>query len=158
MPYIHLTIFIAAPRERVFDLSRSILVHLQSMKDHKEEVVEGKKKGLMDKGETITWKVGLLMKKRIIKVKITQMQRPDFFVDEQESGDFKMMKHEHYFKAIENGTLMIDQFHYEAPYGFMGKMVNRLFLEKYITGLLEKRNAAIKSIAEGNRWIEYMQA
>ena len=158
MPYIHLTIFIAAPRERVFDLSRSIGLHQLSMQDHREEVVEGKKKGLMDMGESITWSARHLMKKRTMKVAITRMQRPDFFVDEQVSGDFKMMKHEHYFKAIENGTLMIDQFHYEAPFGFFGKVANSLFLEKYMTRMLEKRNAVIKSIAESNRWIEYMQA
>ena len=39
MPNIHLTTFIAAPVERVFDLSRNIDLHKESMTKHKEEAV-----------------------------------------------------------------------------------------------------------------------
>ena len=39
MPVIHLTTFIAAPVQRVFDLSRSIDLHKHSMAKHKEEPI-----------------------------------------------------------------------------------------------------------------------
>jgi ligand-binding SRPBCC domain-containing protein len=54
-----------------------------------------------------------LFKERLLKVKITFLQSPHTFIDEQVEGDFAMLKHEHFFKPIQNGTLMIDQFRYE---------------------------------------------
>src|SRR5919107_3243133 len=113
MPLIHLTNFIAAPIERVFDLSRSVALHKRSMSKYGEQAINGKKSGLMDLGETVTWKAKHVYKERIMTVKITSLQRPFAFTDEQVKGDFKMMKHEHFFKPTDNGTIMIDQFFYE---------------------------------------------
>src|SRR5690606_20329002 len=107
--------------------------------------------GIMQLNETTTWKARHLFKERVLQVKITGLQKPDFFIDEQVKGDFLMMKHEHYFKHAENGTIMIDQFRYEVK-GIFGKWINRIYLEKYIRKLLEERNAFIKNVAEGNLW------
>ena len=41
MPTIHLTTFIAAPAQVVFDLSRHIGVHKESMANYKEDAVAG---------------------------------------------------------------------------------------------------------------------
>jgi ligand-binding SRPBCC domain-containing protein len=156
MPYIHLTTFIEAPRERVFDLSRSVDLHKSSMKHHEEQVINGVMNGLMNMNDDVTWKAKHLFKVRTLKIKITQMQRPDFFCDEQVSGDFLTLKHEHYFKPIENGTIMIDQFRYELKKSFITKLVNRFYLEKYMTKLLEESNAVIKAAAEGNQWKQFL--
>jgi ligand-binding SRPBCC domain-containing protein len=156
MPFIHLTTFIAAPQERVFDLSRSIALHKASMKAYKESIINGKQDGLLELDESVTWTARHLFKQRVIRVRIIKLQRPDYFVDEQEEGDFKMMKHEHYFKPIENGTIMIDQFHFETAFGFLGKWINNLYLEKYMTRLLNERNQIIKQTAEGNLWNQYL--
>ena len=67
-----------------------------------------------------------------------------------------MMKHEHYFKEVENGTLMIDQFHFESPYGRLGVLVNKIYLRRYMQKLLELRNEVIKQVAEGNQWKQYL--
>ena len=76
MPTIHLTTFIAAPIERVFDLSRSIDLHKKSMTDYREEAVAGTITGLINLDETVTWKAKHLMKTRVLQVKIIAMQRP----------------------------------------------------------------------------------
>ena len=156
MPYIHLTIFIASPAERVFNLSRSIDVHKDSMKKYQETIINGMINGLMGLNDPVTWKARHFFKDRVMKVRITEMKIPDFFVDEQVLGPFKMMKHEHYFKTIQNGTLMIDQFRYEGPKTILGKLAGTLFLEKYITRLLNERNEFIKKIAESNEWEKYL--
>src|SRR6266498_4581335 len=135
MPFIHLTTFIAAPQERVFDLSRSVALHKASMKDHDEKNVAGTMIGLMNLNDTVTWTAKHFFKQRSLKIKITKFQRPEHFIDEQEEGDFKIMKHEHYFKSIENGTIMIDQFHFETPRGLIGKLINNFYLERYMTKL-----------------------
>lgn len=152
LPLIHLTTFIEAPPDRVFNLSRSITLHKKSM-EHKQEVaIAGTVSGLLGLDESVTWKAKHLGKQRMLKVKITQMQEPLSFTDEMVEGSFRSMKHEHHFKAVENGTIMIDLFNYEIPYGRFGKLFNRLYLSKYIRRLLEQRNQVIKEYAESNKW------
>jgi len=152
MPTIHLTTFIAAPVERVFDLSRSIDVHKKSLAHTNEQAVAGTTSGLIQQDETVTWKAKHLGKVRVMKVKISSMTAPQSFTDELVNGDFKEMKHEHHFKPIKNGTLMIDLFSFESPYGSLGKMVNYIFLKRYLRKLLERRNRAIKEYAETDKW------
>ena len=152
MPLIHLTTFIAAPAERVFDLSRSIDVHKKTMAHANEQAVAGTVSGLIQQDETVTWKAKHLGKIRVLKVKISSMQPPASFTDEMVSGDFKQMKHEHHFKPIQNGTLMIDLFSFESPYGAAGKFINYIFLKRYLRKLLERRNQAIKEFAETDKW------
>lgn len=156
MAFIQLTSFIAAPRQRVFDLSRNVSLHRQSMQQHREEIVDGVRSGLMQLNDTVTWQARHLFKQRKMTVKITQLLFPEYFVDEQVTGDFAMMKHEHYFKEIENGTLMIDQFRFQSPYGVAGKLLDRFYLEKYMVRLLEQRNASIKKAAEGSQWKQFL--
>jgi ligand-binding SRPBCC domain-containing protein len=152
MPTIHLTTYINAPTDRVFDLSRNIDLHKQSMTKHKEEAVAGVRFGMVEKEDTVTWKAKHFFKTRILRSKITDMKKPQMFVDEQAEGDFKMMKHEHHFKPCENGTIMIDLFHFEIPYGSIGKMFSRVYLTRYMKKLLEHRNNIIKEFAETEKW------
>ena len=152
MPNIHLTTFIAAPVDRVFDLSRNIDLHKKSMIKHKEEAVAGIRSGLIEKDETVTWRARHLFKNRLLRSKITEMKKPDMFTDEQAEGDFKMMKHEHHFKPCENGTIVIDLFHFESPYGILGQWFNSLYLTNYLKRLLEHRNKTIKEFAESEKW------
>ena len=152
MPVIHLTTFIAAPTEIVFDLSRHIELHKRSMAEFKEEAVAGTRFGLIEKDETVTWKAKHFFKTRFLRVKITEMKKPDYFIDEQLSGNFKMMEHEHHFKPCDNGTIMIDLFSYEVPYGLLGKIFDRFYLSKYITRLLQKRNQTIREYGESDKW------
>lgn len=152
MPTIHLTTFIAAPVDVVFDLSRHIGLHQQSMAKYKEEAVAGIRMGLIEKDETVTWKAKHFFKTRILRSKITELKKPELFIDEQVQGDFKMLKHEHHFKPCENGTIIIDLFHFESPYGFLGKWINNLYLINYMKGLLEQRNKTIKEFAESGKW------
>ncbi len=152
MPTIHLTTFIAAPVERVFDLSRHIGLHIQSMAKFKEEAVAGTRFGLIGKDETVTWKARHFFKYRFLRSKITEMQKPEMFTDEQVQGNFKMMKHEHHYKPCENGTIVIDLFHFESPYGMFGRWFNRIYLTGYLKKLLEQRNKTIKEFAESDKW------
>lgn len=158
MPIIHIETFINASPQTVFDLSRSVDLHKASMTHHREEVIDGLQTGLMGKGDTVTWKANHLFKTRSLKVRITQLNAPKFFVDEMIEGDFKKMRHEHEFKAVNGGTLMIDRFSFEAPFGIIGKLVSFLFLKHYMTTLLSQRNNTIKKTAESTRLNQYLQA
>ncbi len=122
------------------------------MENHKEEAVAGTRFGLMEKEDTVTWKAKHILKTRILRVKITGMTKAEKFIDEQVEGDFKLMRHEHFFKPCDNGTIMIDLFHFESPYGAIGKFFNAIFFTRYMKKLLEHRNNLIKEIAETGKW------
>ena len=156
MPKIHLTTFIAAPLQRVFDLSRSIDLHRDSMKKYDEQAVEGRMNGLIEGGESVSWTAKHLFKVRKLTSRITDFDPPNQFTDVQVKGAFKSYRHEHHFRQIENGTIMIDQFFYEVPYGGIGKVVNRIYLQRYLERLFEHRNNAIKQAAETDRWKNYL--
>jgi ligand-binding SRPBCC domain-containing protein len=156
MPTIHLTTFIEAPIERVFDLSRSIDLHKKSMAHTGEEAVGGVTMGLINLQEYVIWKARHLGKTRMLKSRITEMVRPGNFTDEMVEGAFRSLKHQHHFKSIQNGTLMIDYFDYEMPYGFIGQLVDRFYLHRYLTKMLETRNEAIKKCAETDQWKRFI--
>ena len=152
MPTIHLTTFIAAPIERVFDLARSIELHKKSMAHTNEQAIAGTTSGLIELNESVTWKAKHLFKIRILKSSIKKMEKPFSFTDEMITGDFKSMKHEHHFKQVNNGSLMIDLFSFETPYGSFGKIINTVYLSNYLKKLLEQRNNMIKEFAESDKW------
>lgn len=156
MPTIHLTSFIQAPIERVFDLSRNIDLHKKSMTESGEEAVAGTTNGLIQQGETVTWKAKHLGKTRFHKSRITVMQSPNHFIDEMVEGDFKSFEHSHHFMKIENGTIMIDLLRYEVPYGLVGRLVDRFYLFRYLTKMMENRNLYIKQTAESERWRQFL--
>ena len=110
----------------------------------------------MNNGSEVTWKAHHLFKTRILKIKITSFNPPNNFTDEQTEGDFSLMKHQHFFKPCENGTIMIDIFQFESPYNALGKIFNKIYLTNYMKKLLEERNKLIKEVAEGNRWKNYL--
>jgi hypothetical protein len=70
MTKIHLTTFIAAPIDRVFDLSRSIDLHKISTAHTNEEAIAGTTTGLIKFNETVTWQAKHLFKKENLQVKL----------------------------------------------------------------------------------------
>ena len=153
MPRIHLKTVIKAPQERVFDLSRSIDLHQQSMIHTNEKAIAGRTGGLIELNETVTWEAKHLYQKRYLTVAITRMKPYSFFQDEMIKGDFKTMIHQHQFLQKENCvTEMRDDFYFESPYGIIGQLANKLFLTSYMRSLLVSRNSIIKQYAETEQW------
>jgi len=152
MPSIKLETLIRAKKEIVFDLSRSIDLHKISTKQTHEEAISGVTSGLIKNNETVTWKAKHFGFYQKLTVKITEFERPNYFVDEMTKGIFKKMKHKHFFNEIENGTLMIDIFDYKSPLGIFGMIADNIFLRNYLKKFLEKRNMVIKEFAESEKW------
>lgn len=157
MPTIHLTTFIPAPVKRVFDLSRSISLHKLSMQHTKEQAIAGVTSGLIKKDETVTWKAKHFFKTRVFTSKVTEMLPFEKFTDTMVQGDFKSFEHEHYFKPVENGTIVIDILRFETPYGLIGKVLNKVYLKHYIEKLIRMHNDVIRSYATGEKWKVVLQ-
>ena len=113
--------------DTVFDLSRSVELHKISTSQTNEEAVAGITSGLMNLHDTVTWNARHLFKQRSFTSKITAFQRPFYFKDEMQQGDFKKFVHEHFFEKNENGILMKDKPLLEAPYGLPGKLPQDFF-------------------------------
>jgi ligand-binding SRPBCC domain-containing protein len=144
---------IKAPIERCFDLSRSIELHLQSSD---ERAIAGVTTGLIGNGELVTWQgrhFGFLITHT---TRISAFSFPRYFQDSMVRGAFRSYCHDHYFKKLDHGTMMIDLVEFSAPYKIVGRAVERLFLEKHMRLLLLRRNQAIKQVAESNEWTKYL--
>jgi ligand-binding SRPBCC domain-containing protein len=152
MALIYLTDLVNAPIERVFDLSRSIELHIISTGRSGEKAISGVTTGLIENGETVTWQAFHLFKQRTFTSKITAFQKPCFFKDEMQDGDFKKFSHDHFFKELDGKTEMSDKVILESPFGFFGRIITSLFLKAYITRFLKERNRVIKEYAETDKW------
>jgi|SRR6218665_519398 len=148
MTAINLITKINAPIQTVFDLARNIDIHQASLNQTNEKAIDGKTSGLIEKGETVTFRgkhFGIYLKH---ESKITQMESPDYFVDEMSRGHFKSFRHEHSFVEKNGKTAMIDWIEYKTPFGIFGRVFDRIFLKKYLTKILTERNTFIKQTAE----------
>ena len=150
MPKIKLKTIIHADIEICFDLARSIDLHSISTAKTHEKAVDGKTKGLIELNEFVTWEATHFGVRQKLTSKITAFERPFHFRDEQQKGIFKRIYHDHYFQKLEDGVLMTDEFTYEAPFGILGKWVEKLILTSYLTKFLEERNQMIKEYAESD--------
>jgi ligand-binding SRPBCC domain-containing protein len=156
MPLIALETDISAPIERVFDLARSIDLHIATMSKHDEIAVGGVTKGLIGLGETVTWQATHFGIRQKLTSKITVCDRPHRFQDVMVKGAFKGFTHDHLLTKTANGTLMHDVFDYESPLWFLGKIADALFLESYMTEMLSERNEVIKRAAESEEWRNFL--
>ncbi|WP_299442533.1 SRPBCC family protein [uncultured Aquimarina sp.] len=144
MTTIQLSTVIQAPLENVFDAARNIDLHINSAKNTKEKAIAGRTSGLIALYETVTWRGRHFGMYLTHQSKITSLRYPTFFIDEMISGHFKRFKHQHVFKKTSTGTEMIDVLEYITPYGFFGRVFDRLILKKHLTEFLTTRNQFIK--------------
>ncbi len=156
MPTIELATFIAAPRERVFDLARSIDLHTASTASTGERAVAGVTSGLIGLGEEITWRARHFGVWQSLTVRITAFERPHHFADAMLRGAFQRMEHDHYFEPSSGGTAMRDIFTYESPLGTLGRIADFLFVERHMRSFLTERNRVMKAAAESDGWKQYL--
>jgi len=148
MPKFEISTHINAPIEVCFDLARSIDLHMESTKQTGEQAVGGRTSGLIGLGETVTWRAKHFGIRQKLTAKITRFEYPYYFTDEMVNGAFKSFRHDHLFSTIDGNTIMKDVFDFESPMGSIGKLVNFLFLTRYMRKLLLIRNQVIKQVAE----------
>ncbi len=96
-------------------------------------------------GQIITYRVSPLPGFRSSWVtEITEVQAPNFFIDEQRSGPYVMWHHEHHFEKTENGVMMIDRVSYKLPMGALGRLFGGAFVKKQLRGVFEYRAKKLK--------------
>lgn len=70
---------------------------------------------------------------------ITHVKDKEYFVDEQRFGPYSFWHHKHFLKEVPGGIEMTDILHYKIPFGFLGKIVNSLFIKHKIKEIFDYR-------------------
>jgi ligand-binding SRPBCC domain-containing protein len=156
MPTIELITEIDAPIDRVFDLARSIDLHTHSTSKTRERAVAGVTSGLIGAGDEVTWRARHFGVWQSLTVRVNVFEPPTHFSDSMVRGAFRRMVHHHYFTASPQGTTMRDVFTFQSPLGVCGRLVDALFLTRYLRLFLVGRNRVIKAAAESDGWRRYL--
>ena len=77
---------------------------------------------------------------------IKNVVHENYFVDEQRHGPYKFWHHEHWFEETANGVLMKDRITYALPLGFIGKLMNKLFVRKQLASIFEYRKQKVETL------------
>ncbi len=140
---------IRAPMAAVFWASLDIDAHLASMEASGETAIGGVTSGTILLGETVTWRARHFGITWTMTSKITALEEPVRFVDEQQRGPFKFFRHEHLFSADGEVTTMVDHISFAAPLGPLGSIAERAVLHRYLPELIMERNDFLRSHLEG---------
>jgi ligand-binding SRPBCC domain-containing protein len=77
---------------------------------------------------------------------IAHVKDGEYFIDEQRFGPYALWHHEHHFAAIKGGVKMTDILNYAIPYGFIGRLSNRLLVGKEIKKIFTYREKAVNDL------------
>ena len=151
MPTLHRKTRIDAPRERVFDLARHVEAHVATMPD---ERVSGAT-GLLERGDVVTFHQRQFGVPFSLTAEVTELDRPRRFADEQRSGVFGSLVHEHTFEAVDGGTVMVDDVTFAMPFGPLGR-VGQPIARRRLARLIDYHATELKRLAEGEDWRQFL--
>jgi ligand-binding SRPBCC domain-containing protein len=75
---------------------------------------------------------------------ITQIRHKEYFVDEQRLGPYQIWHHQHHFKEVPGGVEMVDIIDYRLPFGFLGLILQRLFIGRKVEQIFEYRTKVLE--------------
>ncbi|SEB94607.1 SRPBCC family protein [Terriglobus roseus] len=156
MTTIKLETRIAAPAMRVFLLSLSIDLHVESAAATREQAIDGVTHGIIGPGQSVTWRgrhFGVILRHTSL---ITRYEPPFCFEDAMTRGMFANFAHRHTFHPITEGTCMEDELTFRAPLGVLGIVAERVVLRSYFTQFLKDRDAHIRQVAESDQWQRFV--
>ncbi len=81
---------------------------------------------MMKLQDTVTWQATHFGINFNMTSAIPVLKEPNYFVSQMIKGPFKKLYHQHLFEEKNNQTIMTDIFEFEAPYGMLGKVVEKL--------------------------------
>jgi ligand-binding SRPBCC domain-containing protein len=125
--------------EALFDLSRSIDAHMDSQHGYGERAVAGVTRGLIAEGQEVTLRARHFGVSLTMTSRITALDYPVAFVDDQIRGPFKSFRHIHEYEATATGCIMTDRVELTAPFGILGRLAEWLFLRRYLQRLIAER-------------------
>ncbi|MDB5297957.1 MAG: cell division protein [Phycisphaerales bacterium] len=148
---LRVAILIDAPVAVCFDLARSVDAHVKSAAGTGERVVGGRRSGLLELGDEVTWEGRHFGFVQRLSSRITEFRPFTFFQDRMAKGAFRFLEHDHVFQSHGGGTLMTDVLRFEAPFGPLGWVAERVVLDPHLRRFLVARGRVLKAMAEDSR-------
>ena len=106
-------------------------LNLRITSDFPEEIYQGL---------LISYKVTPLFKIPLNWVtEITAVDKPNYFVDEQIVGPYKIWHHEHFFREVDEGVEIEDRVSYLMPFEPLGSIVHALIVKKQLKEIFKYR-------------------
>ena len=149
--------WIAAPVERVFLLSTSVPVVQMTLAMKPVAGTGGwRTDGLIVAGDTVEWRGWKFGLPQMHTSLISGYEVGRFFQDTQLRGRFAEFQHDHHFEPIRDGTELWDEVRFRLPFGWAGALVAKRLMAPEIAGLVKRRFALLKGLAEGEGWRKYV--
>lgn len=82
---------------------------------------------------------------------ITQVNEPNYFIDEQRFGPYSLWHHQHHFKAVPGGVEMTDEVNYAIPLGPLGRLAHFIFVGREVNRIFEHRFNVLKEFFKGEK-------
>ncbi len=141
--------WIDAPVELCFDMARDVGVHAESASFSGERLVEpGKLHGTLEPGDLLCFEGRHAGFRHRFCTRITFVDRPHVFVDQQESGFFRSMRHAHWFSPLAGGTLMSDHLTWRTP---LGALLDAIYMTRHLSWFVKTKQAVLKRIVEASK-------
>lgn len=80
---------------------------------------------------------------------ITQVNKYNFFIDEQRMGPYRIWHHEHHFREVDGGVEMRDILYYSVPFGIFGRLADRVFVNNKVKQIFSFRKEKILELFPG---------
>lgn len=137
-----------APRHVMFDLARSQRAHTESMA-YSRESVRGPGRDLLEQGDRVRFNGRHFGLRFTLTGLVTELTAYERFTDQQVSGPFRSLTHQHLFvDEADGGCQMIDRLTFAAPFDPLGIVAEKAVLRRYMTWLLEQRGRELCRLAD----------
>jgi ligand-binding SRPBCC domain-containing protein len=147
-------IVVQAPVKRCFLLSTSVEIVAITLK---MRPVRGRISGLITDGDKVRWEGWVFGLPQHHESLIGPFEPPVFFRDSMLTGRFSSFEHSHHFFDQGDGSVRLsDEVRFRMRLGWAGYLAGKWILAPHIRGLLRRRFALLKEIAEGRGWQNYL--
>jgi len=145
--YLHREQIIPAPLETVWDYFCDPLnLNEITPPDINFEIVRGGDAKMFE-GQVIEYRVEFLRGIRSLWLtEISHVREGVYFVDEQRLGPYRFWYHEHGFEGCPGGTKMTDRVAYVIPFGFLGDVLNKVWIAGRLKSIFDYRRQKINEL------------
>ena len=142
--YLHRTQMIPASLDRVWGFFADPKnLNEITPPDMNFEIIAGGDIGMYE-GQIIEYRVEFVRGLRSLWLtEIAHVREGAYFVDEQRVGPYRFWYHEHLFETQDGGIKMTDRVTYAVPFGLLGDMVNRIWIQRRLTYIFDYRHQKI---------------
>ena len=109
----------------------------------------------MEVGRLIDYNIYLLGIPIHWRTLITDYEPPNMFVAQQIKGPYAMWHHTHTFHKVKGGVEIKDRVVYSIPFGFLGRLLNYLWIKRDLNNIFLHRKKVIDKLFENNDYKSY---